>query len=855
MGMKERIFLIVMLISSAFMASGMEYGLRFKSHSYPANDRTALTLGNPDFTVGEEIAFGFEMEFYDKDRFGLICTATGNDGTTISLVSSAADGGYQPGIVINDKLNLVPVEFNATPDNPQHPIIILRRKENKVIFVYDKERYYYDADLSKMKSVKIEFGKLKTHATVAPVEIQDLRIYKEAKNTHMWELRIHQGDSVYDNLNGTLAVAESPHWILDDHLDWTKVYSLQTDEPIQTAFDPEKELFYIVAPGRITEYNPISNTSSNISVEKDGRAMKYSNYLVFDTITDRLLSYSLSPKQTNMFDFTTRRWVKDMESDIEPKYANHGFTSDGRHAYMFGGYGFYMYNNNLVKLDLSTGDMEDITLHPLPDPRTSSSLCAHGGKLYIFGGMGNNVGKQEIPANHYFDLWEYDIETMKGRKVWETDTVSFNFLPSSSMYYSEKDTCFYLGSTLYGGCMMRISPKRPGYEVVSGKIHSKMDYRDCVFNLYRSANGKNYYLVIDKRQNDFSHEYAIYYIAYPFKDVLLYDTFIPSSRNQKGISVWWWICGGCIVLLGGVLAVVIAMRRRRNAAVSDNVEEDAVNEHEADQEPTDADVPAVLPGRSAGEDEEKAAETVQTNYFDRSKSAISFLGTFSVRDREGADITTKFTSRIKDLLVLLILQGEKDPKGVSYETLDEVIWSDKDEKSAKNNRNVYMRKLRLLLEEVGDIEISFDKGYYRIVPGSVTIDYHEIMTRLNESAGKSMTDKDLDEILELLLHGPLLPDTSYDWLDNFKSNYTSASIQILSNELERAGDNENMKSRIADSILLHDPLSEEAMTVKCRIYTKNKMKGVAKNIYDAFCKEYERSYGEKYPVSFSEIIG
>lgn len=878
MGTKDRIFLTLMLLATAIMMHGMEYGLRFKSHSFPATDRTYLKLGDSNFAFDEELAFGFEMGFYDKDRFGLICTLTGDDGTVISLVSSAVDGGYQPVVVINDKLNLVPMEFNATPDNPQHPILLLRKKENKVIFTDNhKERYVYDADLSRMKSAKIEFGRLPTHATVAPVEIQDIRIFIEAQNTHKWELRRHEGDSVYDDLNRALAVAESPHWIIDDHLDWTKVYSLQTDETIQTAFNPEKEIFYIVAPNRITEFNPISKASNHINVAKDGRAMKYSNYLVFDTISDRLLSYSFEPKQTNTFDFATHQWVKDLESDIEPRFANHGFTTDGKNAYMFGGYGFYMYNNTLIKLELQTGAMEDVTLHPLPDPRTSSSLCAVDGKLYIFGGMGNTVGKQEIPTNHYFDLWEYDIETMKGKKLWETDTVSYDFLPSSSMYYMPKDSCFYVASTLFGGCMMRISPKRPGYEIVSGKIHSKMDYRDCVFNLYCSSNGKNYYLVIDKRQNDFSHDYAIYHIAYPFRDVLLYDSFMPSSRKGSGVSIWWWIAAGVLIVLGGISAYVIARKRRtpktehiEAVAPSEEVAatattplptETAMQSEEEKQEETEQ-RPENDPEQEPDDAEQEAttimeeAETEHTTvHFDRTNSAVSLLGTFSVMDKEGTDITTKFTSRIKDLMILLILQGEKDPKGVSYETLDEVIWADKDEKSAKNNRNVYMRKLRLLLEEVGNIEISFDKGYYRIEPGSVTIDYHEIMTRLKDTEkNKDIDDRKLEEILELLLHGPLLPDTSYDWLDSYKSNYTSSSIQILSNELERIADDNALKSRIADSILLHDPLSEEAMAVKCRILTQNRMKGVAKNIYDTFCREYEKSYGEKYPVAFSEII-
>lgn len=884
---KTRHLLTVLIMLCSLSSFGMEYGLRFKSHSFPANERTSLTLGTSPYKLDGEIAFGFEMGFYDPTRFGLICTATGNDGTTVSLVSSAVDGGYQPGIVINNHLHLIPVSFDATPSQPQHPIIILRRSDNKVIFVYNKERFTFPVDLSKTTSVDINFGKLQTQATVAPVEIQDIRIYQEAQNTHKWELRQHQGDSTADELKGVIAISNSPHWLIDEHIAWSKIYSLKTDEKIQTAFNPEKELFYIVSPKRITEYNPISDSSLHIEVAKDGRAMKYSNYLVYDSITDNLLSYSLDPKRISSFDFNTKQWINAVDTDIEPHFANHGYASDGTNSYLFGGYGFYMYHNNLVKLNMRTGEMEDITLHPLPDPRTSSSLCVANGKLYLFGGMGNSVGKQEIPSKHYFDLWEYDLDTMKGQKVWEMDSVSYDFLPSSSMYYVDRDSCFYFASTLFGGCMMSISPYKEGYEIVSNPIHSKMDFRDCVFNLYRSADAKDYYLVIDKRLNDFSHDYAIYQIAYPFSDALLFDTYLSSVKKEPSTGYWSWIIGVLLAIVAISCGYFVMSRRRNKQSyatpkiptapstespvinVSDPILPNNSPEAIAQQKEESDTIPTHIPSVDAVNPIEKTnvtvkeepvnelQETSRTAYFNRSKSAISFLGTFEVKDINGVDITPKFTSRIRDLLIMLIVYSEKDEKGISYETLDEAIWFDKDEKSAKNNRNVYMRKLRVLLEEIGNMEIAYDKGYYRINACDVTIDYHEIMTRLHKTSNPDeLSNRDLDEMIELLLNGPLLPSVTYEWLDDFKSNYTALSIQFLSHILERMSDSRDKELvyKIADTISHHDQLSEEAMAIKCRILTQQRMKGVAKNVYDAFCREYEKSYGEEYEVPFSKIL-
>ena len=46
--------------------------------------------------------------------------------------------------------------------------------------------------------------------------------------------------------------------------------------------------------------------------------------------------------------------------------------------------------------------------------------------------------------------------------------------------------------------------------------------------------------------------------------------------------------------------------------------------------------------------------------------------------------------------------------------MTDMLWSDKDEIAARNNRNVTLRKLRVLLEEVGDVEVISDGGFLKI---------------------------------------------------------------------------------------------------------------------------------------------
>ena len=113
----------------------------------------------------------------------------------------------------------------------------------------------------------------------------------------------------------------------------------------------------------------------------------------------------------------------------------------------------------------------------------------------------------------------------------------------------------------------------------------------------------------------------------------------------------------------------------------------------------------------------------------------------------------------------------------------------------------------------------------------------------------------LNQILELLLYGPLLSNTIVDWLDEFKDAYSSLSIDLLRNLLDieyRKSDRE-MVLRITDIMFLHDPLNEEALAAKCSVLFLEGKKGIAKSVYDRFCKEYRESLGEDYKIPLSKL--
>jgi len=212
------------------------------------------------------------------------------------------------------------------------------------------------------------------------------------------------------------------------------------------------------------------------------------------------------------------------------------------------------------------------------------------------------------------------------------------------------------------------------------------------------------------------------------------------------------------------------------------------------------------------------------------------------------------------MLVLIILYTLKNKKGISSSKLQELLWFDKSEEAARNNRNVNLRKLRVLLQDVGAIEITNENGYWTIaIPSAVFSDYRESLLLIDKI---QLSDQvDIDEILrlvELLALGPMLPNIQLEWVDSFKNDFSNAVIDVLLYYLNNPGnpylDHLDIQLKVADTILKFDPINEEAINVKCNTLYKMGKKGLAKTAFDHFAKEYKLLLGENYQGSLKVIL-
>jgi two-component SAPR family response regulator len=190
--------------------------------------------------------------------------------------------------------------------------------------------------------------------------------------------------------------------------------------------------------------------------------------------------------------------------------------------------------------------------------------------------------------------------------------------------------------------------------------------------------------------------------------------------------------------------------------------------------------------------------------------------------------------------------------GIASQKINHLLWSYKPDDTANNNRNVYMSKLRGLLEGVGDIRIQNQNKLWRIAfEGGAQCDYLEALRLFEEGV---VGEEDVDRLLELLLKGQMLPNTELDWIDEYKSAFSNATIDFLCRQLRREDLSDKTLLQAANTIFQHDFLNEDALKTKVSILCRQNKTGLAKTVYDSFCKEYRKSLGEEYAVPFKDLI-
>ena len=846
--MKKMLIVFFLLLRILpLLSQDYNYGLHFVSYPAKTTEMSSLILeDNQSIPIEEETCISFNMNVRNENAFGTIFRIITNTKKNIDFFFTVDDGDQRYPILVLGE-NVYPINCEIAFNEWIPVSICFSGKENEISFSYGSSRLTTSYSVSQLKSIQMVFGQCLFEgfklSDLASFNLRDVRVTQNKKLTRFWKLEMHHKDVCYDSVKQVPALATNPQWMIDQYSLWKKIYSQSADQYVSFAFNSQSNEFYLVSDAEnVRVFNASDGKISDINVKGGSLASMAPGRLYFDADRGNLISYSLENKAVSFFSFASQTW-SDVVSDVEDQMLNNSVTFNPADSTLlsFGGYGFYRYNNILTKLNPYTKQVEDLVLRNI-DPRYAAALTVYNNVLYVFGGRGCKSGRQELSPHNYCDLYAVDLTTGKTTMLWENSSIPEDFLASENMIYDETNKCFYVLSTYNTGSLLKIDTQKNTYELMAQPIGTNFSAEYLYTSLYYSPNREMIYVLVNRSNRDESFV-EIFSLTNPpiplakFHQDAAVSEGNPSFANRQLI--------GIVLLLLVAIAIgsLYYLRYRKNKKEVTGTLSQQTNKD-------------IEPFNRLPEDIKDAVITEQ--YYDFSKSCVCLLGGFMVKDKDGNDITEHFTPILKHLLILLIVYSVQNSKGIAGSKLIQILWYDKMEDSAKNNRNVYLSKMRLLIEKIGDVKIMNKHGFLTVNFGDDSFcDYVEAMRYFSEIKESNIQEQEIYyRLQELLLRGTLLPNTETDWIDNFKSNFSNMTLDTLHDLFLQMGDkfDADYKLKIADTIFLHDCINEEALHIKCSVLSQSGKKGIAKNVYVNFCKEYENLLDINYRHSLSEVI-
>ncbi len=829
-------------VGSAQDTTDYQYGLSFKSHLVNLDERTSLDLSleRPLTNLTDGFSIRFEVKLRQETQtFGYIFRMVVDEESSFDLLVNLIDHKFN--FVINDRLGqMVASGSYVDPQTVVHeqwiPVEIQYFFDHTEIKI-GKKSLNLKKGFDSFKHVEFYFGANKTkhfHTTeVPPITLRNVQIMEDGRKIRHWILARHGNNIVQDEVVQARAEVQNAVWEIDQHAEWRKALSLPLEGQPQIAFDERNGRIFIVEKDKIFIYSVAHHKLDTLKVVAGNPYWGVSRQIVYHPKDDVLLSYTIQSPVVYSFSFKTNSWSGSPTMVVDSRWHhNHLLDTSSNTLSMFMGYGYHKYNTGFMKLRLSDENPEwrNYTFNPTIHPRYLSAFgILDETHVLLLGGYGSKSGKQEEFPHNFYDLYKIDTETGANTKLWELNIDTPYIVFSNSMHVDfQKNQLYVLG---YNNFHYKSKVSLYRFNIEGQNIKWQTYGSPLAFNFrdiesycdlfYHEESNKLYALLAYKSEKD-KYEVELYSIAYP---VFTLDE-IDQQTKKTGLFYFWLFFAVFPILLG---TAYIFYRKKRKKNLDIEVE------------PKKAEVYVVE------EKIEPEKEMLNIRLF----NGFQFLG------KDNIDYSGRFTPILKQIFLYLLLYSIKKQKGVSSYELDKTFWQGMPQDKAINNRSVNIRKLRILLTELGNIEIAQRNGYWILnINEDFVCDYSMVVSLLQhiEKDGQ-YTRQRIDEIITLS-QGKLLPEVEHEWIDPFKTDFSSLLVKALLSAMTDTDikANTELRLKIAEVILIHDSLEENAITYKCNLLYKLGQKGQSKHVFDKYCAEYGQILNTSPMLNYNDII-
>lgn len=237
------------------------------------------------------------------------------------------------------------------------------------------------------------------------------------------------------------------------------------------------------------------------------------------------------------------------------------------------------------------------------------------------------------------------------------------------------------------------------------------------------------------------------------------------------------------------------------------------------------------------------------------KNTLMLFGDFTMVNRNGENISSHFSPKIKEVFLLLFLNTLQSEKGISTQKLTDIIWKGFSTTKASNNRGVTFNKLKKILSNIDGISVVYEDGYWKTVIGkNLSCDYLEMIELLKNL--DTTQPEHYAKLYQIVRGGALLEGLDWEWLNEFKTNLLFEIIDALQVycKLLRNGKEHEQLYKVTATILKMDDLNEQALNNQLNYLCAKGHHTKSKHIFEQFCDRYQTCYGKRYDMAFNDFL-
>ncbi len=818
-------------------------GLYFSSHEVVMDERTSLNL-TPEkpFLLHDGLSLEFDASFRrDDGYYGYIFRVIGDGETNIDLIANLASADDNFRLVIRDKV-VISYAWRDIPDGVYDHWINVKvkidTKNSKLEVSFNGKRK--DVNIEEIRGIKefdVIFGANRTDAfftnDVCPMSLKDIRVFDSDDMVFRhWKLSKHgRGNYIFDEVKNAKAYVENPEWYIDRHIKWRKRKTISVDPLFGISHDAENGRVFLTDKDNLYVLHTGSWLIDTIPFIKGHPYLSLlEKPVIYNKFTNELWSYNFSSPEINKFNLSAGTWSFDALLDSELEYIHHNRFISPRDSSLVTilGYGYYNYKADVNHFDPNLGILERTDLRDQIEPRyLSSSGFVNDHTVLVFGGFGSKSGRQELSPRVFYDLFAFNLDDFSFEKLWSLETPKEPFVPGENLIYDNDQNSFY--TLVFNNLtfetnlqLARLDVREPQLYLYDESIPFKfLDTKSWV-NLF--LNQKTSELVAITTHNS---DVSVYTMAYP--PLKSHEVFQDFEGNDHLARFWIYLVIGILVVSTiGFMVIRLKLRKKLLRYLSRKKKTQAYSHP-----------------LSIGQ-----TERVK-------KSSISIIDGFQIFDTNGIEITPDFSPKMKELFLYIFLNTLKKERGISSSKIEENLWGDKSEKSAMNNRNVNISKLRQALDKVGGIKILCENSNWKIeVSDSIYFDYLEVLKIIDVKNDTEAGIEQLTKLIGLLRGCEFLANMNASWTDQFKADFADKIIDFIISLKDSSvfQNNSNIQLALIDCLFIYAPLNEFALKEKCRILNDLGKRSSAKNVFDRFSSLYEEILGEKFSISFKELL-